>query len=146
MKKHSCRTYLAVLFTIDYKENARLLQTGRDCLPEEIGIFNKDEVEAFITDEFGVTPVWDRHHFVIGFNDNYDVDINHMIRVTLTNLLGKEDKIQEMCTRFGVSVSLELVPEIATDADTGQSLSLDADIIEFLYKSGTAMDLDYYIV
>ncbi len=145
--EHSCRTYLGVRFDFDIKKNAAAQKEGRDCLLEEIGIFNKQEVERFIVDELGVTPEWKRHSFVIGFNDEYDIDVNKMLRVTLKELFGKEEKIKELCSRFGVTTALEIVPQIASDSkEPKQILSLDPDIIDFLYDSGTAMDLDYYVI
>ena len=149
-EKHSCKTYLAVCFDIDIQKNAELLRERRDChycLPEEIGIFNKREVEEYIVGELGITPEWNRHHFVIGYNENYNIDVNEMIRVTLKDLFGKEDKINELCKNFGVTVVLEIVPYIITESDVpSQILSLDRDIIEFLYQSGVEMDLDYYFM
>ncbi len=147
MEKHSCKTYFAVLFKFDIKKNIALLKERDDCLPEEIGILNRNEVEKFIADMFGVKPEWNRHHFVIGFNDDYDVDVNAMLRVTLKDLLGKEDKVKEMCGRFGVTASLEIVPQIAANSEEPkQILSLDKDMTDFLYLSGTLMDLDYYVI
>ena len=146
-ERHSCKTYFAVHFDFDMQKNAALIRERHDCKPEDIGIFNKCEVEEYIVDTFGVTPEWKRHHFVIGYNANYDVNVNQMIRVTLNNLFGKEDKIRELCEKFGVTTCLEIVPYIVEDSnEPTQILSLERDIINFLYNSGTEMDLDYYIL
>lgn len=147
MKKHSCMTYLAVLFKFDYKKDLELLKEKRKIQPEDIGILNKDEVFKYIKNTFGITPKWNRHHFVIGLNKNYETNINEMIRVTLNNLIGKEKKIKEMCKKFNVSTSLIIKPTIANKSeDSKQILSLDSDIIDFLYKSNTTMDFDYSII
>ena len=146
MEHHSCATYFAVCFDIDVDKNAALLRKSLDCTPEEIGIYNKEEVEAAII-ELGVIPKWHRHRFVIGYNDNYDVNVNEMIRVTLKELFGKEAAIKELCDKFNVTAMLEIVPHIAKSSnEPTQILSLESDIIDFLHKSGTQMDLDYYIM
>lgn len=83
----------------------------------------------------------------MGLNEQYNVDVNEMIRLTLKNLLGKEDKIREMQKLFSVQTALEIVPYIVAESEEPtQLLSLDDDIIAFLYKSCTAHDLDYYII
>lgn len=144
--EHSCHTYFAVHFEIDMEKNAEYIRNGIECTPEDLGIFNKNEVEKFIVEQFGVTPVWDRHTFFIGQNANYDVDVNKMIRITLKDLFGKEENLRELRKRFGVETMLEIVPYISVDCEKPtQILSLDRDIIEFLYKSGTEVDLDYYV-
>lgn len=147
MQKHSCKTYYTIGFEFDEKKNVAVLRDGRDCSPEELGIFDKDEVEKFVVENFGIIPEWRRHHFVLGLNEQYNVDVNEMIRVTLKNLLGKEDKIRQMQKLFSVQTALEIVPYIVAESEEPtQLLSLDDDIIAFLYKSCTAHDLDYYII
>jgi len=144
MKKHSCITCLAVLFKFDYKKDLELLKENVKCKPEDIGILNKEKVGKYIKNTFGLTPKWNRHYFVIGLNKNYATDINEMIRVTLKNLIGKEKKMKEMCNKFDVSTSLILKPTITNKSkDAKQILSLDSDIIDFLYKSNTTMDFNY---
>ena len=82
----------------------------------------------------------------IGLNKNYDVDINNMIRKTIFDLLGKEEEIKKYLKQNKIEEFLEIVPEIASKSNESKPiLSLDEDIIEFLYKSGIRMDLDYYI-
>jgi len=82
----------------------------------------------------------------IGLNKNYDVDINNMIRKTIFDLLGKEEEIKKYLKENKIEAFLEIVPEIASKSNESKPiLSLDEDIIEFLYKSGIRMDLDYYI-
>ena len=147
MGKHSCKTYFSVNFEFDSVKNAVFLKERRDCLPEDIGIFNKNEVEKFIVDNFGITPKWNRHRFIIGTNKNYDVDVNKMLAITLKDLFGKEDKIKKMQERFSVTCFLEIVPYIASQSEEpSQILSLNKQIIDFLYSSNTSMDLDYYVV
>lgn len=146
MERRSCKTYFSIGFEFDVRKNAQILKEGRECMPEELGIVNKVEAEKFIIEQLGIIPQWKRHHFVIGFNGEYNVDVNEMLRSTLKDLFGKEQKLREMKERFAVSTTLEIVPHIvANSEEPSQILSLDSDIIAFLYKSGTAVDLDYYV-
>lgn len=147
MEKHECRTYFSLNFDFDIKKNAGLLKKRRDCKPEEIGILNKKEAEGAVIKAFGIIPEWERHRFVLGFNENYNVDVNEMLRVTLKDLFGKEEQIKKLKKEFSLSAILEIVPVIASNSnEPNQYLSLERDIIEFLYKSETDIDLDYYVV
>lgn len=115
--------------------------------PEDIGIFNKKEVEKFIMEELGVTPIWDKHHFIIGYNENYNVNVNKMLRVTLKDLFGKEEQLKKMQEMFSIQIYLEIVPYISSESsEPSQILSIEKDIIAFLYKSNIEMDLDYYLI
>lgn len=147
MYQHSCKTYISVSLDFDRDKNVELLRHGiKECEPEDIGIYNRDEVERELlrlTDDIS----WFIHSFEIGFNDEYDVDINKMIRVTLKDLFGKQQLIKEIAARCHVEFYLHLVPYIVQDSDEPtQILSLDDDIIAFLHESGISLDLDYYIV
>ena len=144
---HSCTTYFAFQFEIDFAKNAELLRHSLECEPEQIGIYNKTEAEQAIVAALGVKPTFNRHYFEIGHNEAYSVYVSDMVRVTLKDLIGKEQAIVELKRRFNLSTCLEIVPYIAADSDEpNQCLSLDDDVIEFLYKTGTSMDLDYYII
>ena len=146
MERHTCKTYFSVAFEFAVQKNAWLLKERKACTAEELGIVNKAEVERFIIEQLGITPQWKRHHFVIGLNEEYNVDVNEMLRWTLKDLFGKEQKLLEMKNRFSLTTTLEIVPHIVVDCgEPSQILSLDSDIIAFLYKSGTAVDLDYYV-
>ena len=80
----------------------------------------------------------------IGRNEDYDVDINKMVRVTLKDLFGKEDILVMLKNKYNLEYYLERVPCIYSDS-IHPILSLDYDILEFLYKSKTVDDLYYYI-
>lgn len=145
--KHSCTTYFAFQFEIDFEKNAELLRHFLECEPEQIGINNKKEVERAIIDTLGVKPTFNRHYFEIGRNEDYNVYVSDMCRITLKDLFGKEQAISDIKQKFNLSTTLEIVPYIAADSEEpNQCLSLDNDIIEFLYKTGTSIDLDYYII
>ena len=145
-EKHSCKTYLAVRFEFDAQKNAEFVRAKKFPAPEDIGITNKTEVERKLT-SLGVEYAWKRHGFIVGLNSEYEVDINAMLRKTLSGLLGKEAELKRICRDYGVSLALVAVPQIAAESDEPKPyLSLADDIIAFLYKSGATTDLDYYIV
>ena len=147
MENHSCKTYFSIQLGFDAKKNADLLRVRRDCAPEEIGIFNKDEAEKFITEKLGVKPEWKRHRFIIGLNEEYNCEVSEMVRVTLKDLFGKEDIIRELKNKFSATAAIVIVPYISSQSEEPpQSLSLDKDIIEFLYKSDAGVDMDYYLI
>ncbi len=147
MNENECTTYLSICFDFDKQKNAEIIKEGRSFSLEEIGIFNKDEVEKYLANALEIESRFDRHHFIIGFNNKYNIDVNKMIRQTIKGLIGKEDKIKELKEKYNVSVVLEIVPYIDYDSDEPhQILSLDQDIIDFLSKSTIEMDLDYYVI
>lgn len=80
----------------------------------------------------------------IGRNEFYQNDINIMIRETLKDLLGKEDILLELKNKYNLEYYLERVPLLLND-DNYIKLSLDIDIIEFMYKTKTIDDLDYHL-
>lgn len=124
MNRHSCRTYFIIACD----------EINRAAVKEEL---------AEITDEFSESA----HGFIIGLNENYDVNVNEMLKITLKPLIGKEAKIKDLSENFGVKATLEIVPYIAKNSRAPhQILSLDKDIVAFLYKSGAEYDLDYYII
>lgn len=145
--EHSCKTYISVSLEFDSDKNVELLRRGvMDCEPEAIGIYNRDDVgralEVLTSD-----LTWVRHSFMIGINTDYDVDVNNMIRVTLKDLIGKEELVKSIAENFDVEFYLHVVPYIVRDSDEPtQILSLDDDIIAFLHESGVSFDLDYYIL
>jgi len=144
MKKSNCITYFAVLFKFDNKKDLKLLKEKGKCQPEDIGIFNQDDVCKYIKNTFGVTPKWNKHHFMIGYNEKEKIELNESIRDTIKDLIGKEKRIKEMCKKYGAFTSLIVRLKITKKTkEQNQTLKINNDIIDFLYKSNTTMDLDY---
>lgn len=81
----------------------------------------------------------------IGRNEFYDDDINVMIRRSIKDLIGKEKALLELKEKFNLTYKLERVPILIKNKKIRQNLSLDDDIIEFMYKTKTSDDLDYFI-
>lgn len=83
---------------------------------------------------------------MIGYNEVFNIDCNEMIRETLKDLWGKEAILVELKEKYQLKYYLERVPHLFANKQTPNlNLSLDADIIEFLYKSETIDDLDYFV-
>lgn len=132
---HECATYLFLKLkdvddhSVDIDANVRMDNAGR-----ELSAFTQD----YILKKYG---------YEIALNEEYDVDINNMVRKTIKDFVGKEKKIKQMLQRLGAEMYLEIVPYIRADCeDPKPILSLDDDIIEFAYKSGVKLDIDYYIL
>lgn len=82
----------------------------------------------------------------IGKNENFNFNINVMIRKTIKDLIGKEEVLLQLKNKYKLKYYIERVPLITFEkSDTYQKLSLEDDIIEFMYKSKTSDDLDYHI-
>ncbi|MGN0812262.1 MAG: hypothetical protein ACI4MQ_01975 [Candidatus Coproplasma sp.] len=84
---------------------------------------------------------------VAGVCESYDVDVNVMIRQTIKGLLGNEEELLSLQQNFSAEIYLVVVPQIVAEGEEpNQILSLESDIIEFLYKSKVKYDLDYYVL
>ncbi len=129
---HSCYTYFSIHLNDGLKQNLNEV---------------KSAIEQIIKDVFKETPKWKRNHLSIGFNASFQINVNDMLRITLKNLFGKEKEILKLKNKYNLSTFLEIVPTIAfSSEEPRQILSLEPDIIDFLYKTKTIVDLDYYII
>ena len=123
---HECRTYFNIMSE---------LPIDIDLISKELSI-SKNEI----------TTTKHPNSIEIGNYREYDVDVNKMVRKTLTNLLGKEDILIELKEKYNFTYYLERVIEIDSKSEEPKPImSLDNDIVEFLFKSKTIDDLDYYI-
>ena len=121
-KAHRCRTYFAIYGAEDINAICDALSLGKCDLQIE------------------------NHGIRIGYNENYRTDINEMIRETLAPVIDKTEILSALAKELSLEYYLALVPEIASDSDEpNQMLSIDEDIIEFLYLTKTKLDLDYYV-
>ena len=83
----------------------------------------------------------------IGRNECFHPDINEMLRLTLKDLFGKEEILAQLKRKYHLEYTLERVPILWADEDiVNQRLSLDDDILAFMYLTGTHDDLDYFII
>lgn len=134
MKQHKCRTYFMITGNFDINEIVNTLDL------KAYKAYKKGE-------EYKISKrVREFDEIKIGFNDNYNVDINEMIRETLKEISTKIDALVNLKKELNLEYALILVPEIYSDSEEPkQILSLESDIIEFLYLTKTEIDLDYYV-
>lgn len=120
---HSMETYLA----FDFREDSDVIW--------------EDELLQEITYEIRRLG----HSYLLGYCDEYDVDVNVMIRKTLSVLEGKEEALARIMNA-GCDVCLGIVPHISAHSeDPAPLLTPEQDIIEFLAKHKIRIDLDYDI-
>ena len=82
-------------------------------------------------------------HIFIGYHYDYKEDVNEMVRYSLKELFGKEEILLKLKNKYNLTYKLERVPTLFKNKRI--NISLSPDIIEFLYKTQTIDDLDYFI-
>ncbi len=114
-------------------------------LMDDDSLFNRDKIEAELNEIASFDEKWD--YFYCGENNSYEVDINEMLRKTLSGLLGKEEQLIALQDKYLVILKLELFTVIIKDSPLPkQRLSLDKDIIEFLHKTNTQLKFGYKVI
>lgn len=122
---------------ISEEERARLLKDGCDFF--EVGRALREVDENFIGYRWS--------YYTYGANDKYNPEISLTARKTLKGLFGKEEKLKEISRRFCVVMRLKISVTLVKDCkDPAPSFTLDKDILEFLYKSGAELKIDYNVV
>ena len=82
----------------------------------------------------------------ICFNDKAEGYVSDMIRKGLKNLLNTPELIKKTNEKYHAEAYLIIIPHLVDEEEIiNPSLSLDDDIIEWLYKSKVHMDLDVYL-
>lgn len=150
--KHSCRISLNVML---YSPESEVLLYDKladfDYFDEEyqryVDIFyDIDSIKQAISE---ISEGFVHRYGSFAFEDyeDYDVDVNVMLRKMLKDLFGKEQKLKEITEKFLKVITLEIYAVIAKDSEEPkQNLSLDKDIIEFLHKSGVELKLETKII
>lgn len=83
----------------------------------------------------------------IGTCIEYDININNMLRNTLSTLFNKVEVLIKLKEKYNFTFYLERVVEIDINSNEPTPiLGLDSDIIAFLHQTNTIDDIDYYIV
>lgn len=99
----------------------------------------------FVIEEYGKKVCENKFVIKIGHCNKFNLDINIMIRDSIKELIGKEEILLELKNKYNLEYYLERVVYLKNIKDgVFPILSLDNDIIEFLYKTKTIDDLDYY--
>ena len=133
--KHTCRTYFRISGDFEPRELAALFGLRAHDMRKKGERYGR---AGRIAEESELT---------LGYNERYEVNINDMLRKTLTGIIDKADILRRMREEAGLSYALVAVPEIAHESsEPTPILSPEADIIEFLHTSGALYDLDYYIL
>ena len=133
MGKHRCHTYFSI--SGDFSPQALM---GRLGLKADKFVAKGEQTK------FGKVAQFSYAKF--GLNEEYDVDVNVMIRKTIAPFLDKIDLLCHLKNSFGLEYAIVIVPELVAESDEPKPvLSLDRDIVEFMYLTGATHDLDYYI-
>lgn len=146
---HQCRVYFKISFPYDKEKFLSYIHqkvAPKDIRPEDISVLYMDEVEKELQ-ELGATYEKKTHHFQVNKNEEYQVYISDMVRDVIVPFVGKEKYLLHLQKKYDLSYTLEIVPTIdLTSQEVRPCLSLDPDIIAFLYLTNTQFDLDYYIL
>lgn len=150
--RHACRTELKIRMDSPEGENMYNEKLCDENLSEEefsrlidehFDSFKLDDALGEVADGFENHWQW----FIYGHNEDYDVDVNVMLRKTLEGLFGKEEAIKAVRDRFCIDMTLEIFAVLAKDSEEPTPyLSPERDIIEFLHKSGVRLRLGYCVV
>ena len=85
--------------------------------------------------------------YVAAYYEGSPSYISDVLRETLRPYFGKEQALRRLKEDFDAILRLEIVPELVANSDVPlPCLSLDGDIIKFLYLSGAEHDLDLYVL
>lgn len=108
------------------------------------GFCVKDFCESLKLTKNEVDYSSEKKRLIIGRNERFNINVNEMLRVTLKDLLGKEELLFTLKEKYGLTYYLERVPSLSV-SEVNPILSLEEDIIRFLYLTKTIDDLDYYV-
>lgn len=82
--------------------------------------------------------------FEIGKNTAYRVDVNDMLRATLSAVFGHEAELAALQRAYAVEAFLVVVPTVAVGSpDPTPILGPAPDIVDFLHDARVEFDLDY---
>ena len=158
--KHTCSTCLSVWTDsgclINRREyNDRAYEKGLDSslideMENDFYLHEKkqQDVKTLIGEvEEDYVRVFSGRVVEIGRNEQYDSDVNVMIRKTLKHLFGKETGLRAIQDKYWLAISLDIVALTDKDAkEPKQNLQLDEDIKEFLEKANIELNLQKFSV
>lgn len=79
--------------------------------------------------------------WVYGTSTAYNGDFNRQIKTTIKNIVSKADLIKELVDNHSVKAYIQIECDVTADGLL-PNFSIDKEIIEFCYKSGTVIDSD----
>lgn len=113
----------------------RVIGKDKKILEEFKKLFNSDyEIKEAINGDISLS--------LFKCNDE-SLDLNLLLRKTIRGLKDNIDLLNEYRNKYGLEYYLVRVVEL--NDNNKPILSLDADIIEFLFKVSAKDDLDYYL-
>ena len=122
---HKCLTYFLIY-------SKRMI--NMDLIVKELGL--SEDVISKMTEQ----------SLEIGRCEEYDVNINNMVRTSIKPLVGKESILLSLKEKYNLEFYLSKVVLLDTKSNIPNPiLSLEGDVIEFLYKTNTIDDIDYYL-
>lgn len=133
-----CRIYFSVLGdeNIYFDTQDFLKQLG---IKDHFTVHQKGEIR----DEKRKVPYL-RSEVCLGMNEEFDININAMIRSSLGFLFPKWETLVALKEKYHLLYYLERVVYLSS-TEVNPILSLDEDIIDFLSKAKIEDDLDYYV-
>lgn len=152
--KHTCLMYLGIWF-----EPSRRLKLYKELFKNQLqsddeiyALFKDDEILEInavkekvrkIINDFDQFEYW----FRLGLNEEYNVDVNVMLKKTLKNLFGKEEELKKIREDLCVPLTLNIYATIIMDCEEPkQNLQLNDDMLEFLEKSKITLNLEKRII
>lgn len=143
---HTCKIEFVVELPFNktkFQSLIKLKKLPNDIKPEEIEIKNIDDIEKELKN-ISQNFIFHLRFFKI-INDDYDVYVSNMITKLINQL--DEKKLIELKNKYNLSYKLLVIQHIDTSStQPNQCLSINENIIDFLYKTKTRFDLDYYII
>ncbi|MBQ6271553.1 MAG: DUF4279 domain-containing protein [Clostridiales bacterium] len=74
---------------------------------------------------------------------DYDIDLSVQMKKTIEPLLNKTEELESIRTKYGASLSLEVVPEIVWGSDK-PIVAPSIEVMEFCCRTHTDLDIDWY--
>ncbi len=131
MNKNKCYTYFAIKGDFNTKDISNRL----DLTPTkqwDIGDYRQNGTQY----DFAL---WE-----YGRCNNYDFLVEKQMRETIKDLLPLKEELIKIKNEFDAYLVLEVVPEIYL-GESSPCLAPSRDVIEFLYETGTEIDIDLYV-
>lgn len=141
-----CRTSLCVGFDVGDGADIYLQRLEQEMSDEELRKLEDERFDGMLIEETfsELSEDYERRgrYIEFGINERYDDDINVMLKRTLKDFFGKEEKLRELRYRFCVSLTLKVNTAVCKDAGgSGQNLTVDSEIEEFLKKSDATLEI-----
>lgn len=140
--KPVCNTHFTIwtLYEYNCEEYVRRLESEGDNFNDD-EYFNDNLIEEeleTLSEEFRRRST----SFVYGDNDEYNEDVNVMLRKTLEGLMDKTEELKALQKRFCISMTLDVWATTVRGYDKPQRLTLDKDIEEFLKNANVRFNLE----